>query len=323
MWSDLSRVWNALKRQASAPIEAQEAALLSEEEIADLANSLTLWRSNGAWKERLSQALRQGRQTSRFRGSGMEYEESRPYQAGDELRHMNWRLMARTGEAFSKRFEETRQSQWWVLLDSRESMRFGTRKRLKVTQAARLAGILAWIAQNEGLRLNLLRLDQELAHLPTLFGRNLFPQTMAFANQACPASNRIRWPSLEAALDHLLPKLKGGDRLWILSDFFDLSEQNLQRFSALSQSLNLHALWLIDPVEKALPEIPGMRLRSSETIDFQIQTPDQLAAYRTWAKAYFSDGERALCQAGVEASFIETTAEVEALLPILLRQLEL
>ncbi|MBF6057698.1 DUF58 domain-containing protein [Thiomicrorhabdus heinhorstiae] len=324
MLSNFVSGWQAVRQRFRAVAKRADAMpLLSDEEIAVLAESLESWRSKGAWKERLSQAMRQGRQSSRFRGSGMEYEESRPYLPGDELRHINWRLMARTGEAFSKRFEETRQSQWWILLDCRESMRFGTRKRLKATQAARLSGALAWMAQSEGLRLNLLRLDEELSSLPTLFGRDLFSQTMKFSSQACPPKEGANWPGLEAALNHLLPQFRGGDRLWILSDFYDLSDHSLQLIYALSECLNLHAIWLRDPVENALPDISGMSLHSAGSKALHIQNRQQLEAYQAWAQAYFSAGECRLRQAGVEMSFIESTDEVEDFMSRLLHQLEL
>jgi len=65
----------------------------------------------------LSHAMRQGEQLSPFTGSGFEYQESRPYQMGDEIRRINWPLMAKTGKAYTKYFQEERQAKalFWLI----------------------------------------------------------------------------------------------------------------------------------------------------------------------------------------------------------------
>ena len=70
-----------------------------------------------------------------------------PTIAGDELRFMNWRATARTGEPHMKVFREERMPAVFIVVDRRQSMRFGTRKRLKVTQAVRAAAVTAFFAR--------------------------------------------------------------------------------------------------------------------------------------------------------------------------------
>ena len=94
-----------------------------------------------------------GPTVSAFRGRGMEYAESRPYTPGDDVRHIDWRVTARTGRAHSKVFQSERDRVTMLLVDRAPSMYFGTRVRLKSVQAARLAAVLAWAAQAEGDRL--------------------------------------------------------------------------------------------------------------------------------------------------------------------------
>ena len=100
------------------------------------------------------------------RGYGGDYEESRTYQPGDELRFMNWRLLARTGVPFVKVFREERQPGGFVLIDRRASMRFGTRRRLKVTQAARVAAWCAFRWQRRRVAIGGLLLEQPLRWFP-------------------------------------------------------------------------------------------------------------------------------------------------------------
>src|SRR5699024_3194729 len=85
------------------------------------------------------------------RGRGMDYLESRAYQPGDDVRHLDWRLTARSGRLHTKVFQEEGEQRVMLLLDSRASMRFGTRERFKSVQAARAMALAAWhVAQAGG-----------------------------------------------------------------------------------------------------------------------------------------------------------------------------
>ena len=90
---------------------------------------------------------------SAFRGRGMEYAESRPYAPGDDVRHIDWRVTARTGRAHSKVFQTERDRVTLLVVDRSVPMQFGTRVRLKSVQAARLGATLAWAAFAQGDRI--------------------------------------------------------------------------------------------------------------------------------------------------------------------------
>ena len=99
---------------------------------------------------------------STYRGHGIDYEESRLYQSGDDPRYMNWQLSARTGQHYMKVFREERQPGIFILIDRRNSMRFGTQQRLKVTQAVRAAAIAAFSAQENNFSIGGVILDDEI-----------------------------------------------------------------------------------------------------------------------------------------------------------------
>lgn len=90
---------------------------------------------------------------SPLRGRGMEYAESRPYLPGDDARHIDWRLSARTGKAHSKLFHPERERTTLLVCDASPNLRFGTRVRLKSVQAARAAALAAWAAARSGERI--------------------------------------------------------------------------------------------------------------------------------------------------------------------------
>ena len=129
------RLWQTLSRNdLLAPSDHTLAPLLDSKTIADLRQ-----RSLGVidHKTKNTSVLHRehGEYVSPRRGYGLDYEESRVYQPGDDLRFMNWRLTARSGEPHIKVFREERRPSAFILLDRRNGMRFGTRLRLKVTQA--------------------------------------------------------------------------------------------------------------------------------------------------------------------------------------------
>ena len=103
-----------------------------------------------------SRALRNGQQSSRLYGRGMDYAESRAYQAGDDVRRLDWRLTARSGKLHTKLFQEDREGSLLILLDTHASMHFGTRERFKSVQAARAAAAAAWYAVRAGERVGVM-----------------------------------------------------------------------------------------------------------------------------------------------------------------------
>ena len=98
-------------------------------------------------------ALMAGGHLSRFQGRGMEFDEVRPYQPGDDIRNMDWRVTARTGKPHTKLFREERERPALLLLDLRPAMFFATRGALKAVVAAECAALLAWRVVHQGDRI--------------------------------------------------------------------------------------------------------------------------------------------------------------------------
>ncbi|MCK4834519.1 MAG: DUF58 domain-containing protein, partial [Gammaproteobacteria bacterium] len=94
-----------------------------------------------------------GAYLSSFKGRGMEFDESRIYQAGDDIRNMDWRVTARTGSAHTKVFCEERERPVLLWLDLSTSMMFATRKKFKSVIAAEIASLIAWSAAKNNDRL--------------------------------------------------------------------------------------------------------------------------------------------------------------------------
>lgn len=158
-----------------------------------------------------------GPTVSAFRGRGMEYAESRPYTPGDDVRHIDWRVTARTGRAHSKVFQAERDRVTMVVVDRAPGMYFGTRTRLKSTQAARLAATMAWAAFAEGDRLAACA-GTEL--VPPSRGRNGVLHVLGALSRwsDAPGLAADGAGSLEAALQAAARVLHSGSHVLLLAD---------------------------------------------------------------------------------------------------------
>ena len=105
-----------------------------------------------------------GAHLSRFQGCGIEFDEVRPYQQGDDIRGMDWRVTARTGKPHTKLFREERERPAMLLLDMRPAMFFATRGALKAVVAAECASLLAWSILHQGDRVGSMLFDASAAN---------------------------------------------------------------------------------------------------------------------------------------------------------------
>ena len=209
-------------------------------------------------------AARIGLHQSRVRGRGMDFSEARNYQAGDEVRHMEWRMTARTGRPHVKVYHEERERPVLLVVDFCPSMFFGTRVAFKSVIAARLAAILAWTAAEQGDRVGGLLYSPE-AHraftprtrragvLPFLAGLSHYSQE----NQ--PVSDQGT-QAFDQALTRIQRLLKPGSIVVLISDFYHWQDHHERLLRRLSGHHDLLAYHICDPLELGppLPQLYGM-----------------------------------------------------------------
>ncbi|MET4755149.1 DUF58 domain-containing protein [Endozoicomonas sp. NE40] len=111
-------------------------------------------------RERL-RSLLQGRSRTRIRGNGLDIDEVRPYQWGDDPRHIDWKMTARLQKPHVKLFTEERETPMVILVDQRQDMFLGTRLMTKSYAAATLAGLFAWVATLLGEKVEMLIFDDQ------------------------------------------------------------------------------------------------------------------------------------------------------------------
>ncbi|MCW8929382.1 MAG: DUF58 domain-containing protein [Gammaproteobacteria bacterium] len=94
-----------------------------------------------------------GNYSSPFKGRGLNFDEVRPYQAGDDIRNIDWNVTARTDKVHTKVFQEERERPVFIIVDLSNSMYFGTRHCLKSVTAAKAAALFAWAGADNNNRI--------------------------------------------------------------------------------------------------------------------------------------------------------------------------
>lgn len=201
-----------------------------------------------------------GARLSRQRGRGMEFDEVRCYQPGDDVRNIDWRVTARRSLAHTKVFREERERPLHLLVDLRRNMFFGSR-RLKSRVACELTALLAWAACDSGDRVGGLVFGAaSSAHLRSGRGHHgvlrLIHALRTIAGELLqPDSSAQR---LSGMLEALRRVARPGSDLVVISDFSDLPEDPMaeHQLFELSRHCNLHLVAVRDPLELQLPP-PG------------------------------------------------------------------
>lgn len=211
---------------------------------------------------RVRMAIRDGHHLSHIRGRGMEYDDVRQYQPGDDIRHLDWHLMARTGEAYTKLFREERERPVFVITDLRPTMQFATRGHFKAVLASYAASMVVWntLAQGDRVGAHLFGADDDLLFKPTNARQRVMGLMAELAERHYqPNSERVQPISLAAALSKAERYLSSGTLVYLFSDFHDVDAAAQQHLMRLAKRCELKLVLISDPLEEQLPK--GRRYR--------------------------------------------------------------
>jgi len=199
-----------------------------------------------------------GPNKSNFRGRGIDFEEVRDYQHGDDIRTIDWRVTARTGNAHTKLFREERERPVLVVVDQRSSMFFGSQYCFKSVLAGQIASLLAWSALHRGDRVGGLVFD-DVRHREIRPRRSrktvltLLSQIAAF-NRALPGSPESGNGGFAGMLSNLRRIARPGSSLFLVSDFRGGADHVArEHLFELAKHTELTAIACTDPLEYRLP----------------------------------------------------------------------
>ena len=208
-------------------------------------------------KNRKAISFLSGPYKTQIRGRGMEFEDVREYQAGDDIRNIDWRVSARTGKAHSKIFHEEREKPVLIVVDQRQNMFFASTTAMKSVLAADLAAYIAWAAKHKGDRVGALIFNNEdKQDIRPRNQRKTVLQILHFLsqyNQQLNGFNQAKNHSINEALLELKRIAKPGTQIFIISDFCDIDEGSKNLLHDLAKHSEVVALQTLDTLEENLP----------------------------------------------------------------------
>jgi len=217
-----------------------------------------------------------GLYASVFRGTGLDFEEVREYQEGDDVRNMDWKVTARTNVPHMKVFREERERSVLLCVDKSPHMNFGTRGTFKSVQAARAAALLGWAANSLNDRVGgLLYGDAATGQQhfrPTKDRRALWRLLHALSRPG--AEEPSSGDPLSAALKRAEQTSNIGSLLFVIGDFnrdIGTLEQGLGR---ICQRHNVALLPVDDPADRELPSMGRVVFHDPRGSRVEIDTDD-------------------------------------------------
>ena len=261
-----------------------------------------------------------GAERTRFRGRGMDFEEVRLYQPGDDVRSIDWRVTARTQVPHTKLYREERERPVLVLVDQRSSLFFGSQRCFKSVLAAHIGANIAWAALNNSDRIGGLVVgdsDQreirprrsKHAVLELLHQLQDFNQQLRSPVPLPNANNLTRFISDARRI------AKPGCALFLISDFHDFTAQSEQQLFELARHTDITLIHVYDPLEKHLHS--NSRLTVSDG-NRRLQLPtDETEFQQAYENAYASHLDfltRSAKRLGISLLSYATTDNVQQLL---------
>lgn len=210
-----------------------------------------------------------GEYHSVFKGQGMQFEEVRQYQPGDEVRSIDWNVTARMGEPFVKRYREERELSVVFLVDLSASGEFGSRDNLKNEVAAEICALLAFSAIKNNDKVGLIIFTEEIElFVPPAKGTSHVLRVIRELLEYKPRRTRT---DIRAGIDYLARISRKRSVVFLVSDFLESGYERALR--TLGRRHDVIAVSISDPLELAFPDVGLVALEDAETGDWvQIDT---------------------------------------------------
>jgi len=257
----------------------------------------------------LVNSLFTGEYRSVFKGQGMEFAEVREYQAGDEVRSIDWNVTARMGRPFVKRYIEERELTVMLAVDLSGSERFGTRGRFKSELASELAAVLAMSAIRNNDRVGALLFTDRIEHVvPPRKGRRHALRLMRDLLVFEPVGTKT---DLAAALEYTSRMLAHKAIIFVVSDF---QSANIEHpLKLLAQRHDVVAVTVDDPSEQALPDVGLARFvdpESGVTLDVDTSDPAVRAQFAAAVEQELAERRHLLRRLAIDEIPVHTDGSV-------------
>jgi uncharacterized protein (DUF58 family) len=209
------------------------------------------------------EGLRAGSHRSPFHGYSAEFQQHRPYRAGDDLKYLDWKILARTDRLYTRQFRESTSMGVMLVLDSSASMAFPVEGVSKFRYASIVTAALAYLICTQGDAVGLMTTEgSRLAYLPARGGRPHLRSLIARVDRLTPTGE---WqPDRVIARSAELLKRRGA--LVVISDFYDAeaeTQRELRRVTRRGHDATI--LQVLSPPELLFPYDGQIEFEDSET----------------------------------------------------------
>lgn len=214
--------------------------------------------------KKISRSALIGDYASAFKGVGLEFDQLRAYEPGDDIRSIDWNASARTNETMVKTFIQERDRTVLVAIDTSASMFYGSRESLKYDLACTIAGAVGSVAVNSHDKFGAILFSSGVdAWFPPARG---FGHLAHVVDAACQVTKGAPSTSLEGLFSFLMQlKNKRGVVVFVVSDWLDAKIAHMTSLAAAARHYDLVAISISDPAELDLPAFGLLPLRDSES----------------------------------------------------------
>ena len=248
-----------------------------------------------------------GSYLSVFKGRGIEFDQVRKYEPGDDVRSVDWNVTARMGDLYVKRFNEERELTMMLMVDASASNDFGTQGQFKRDAAIEMTAMLAFAAVRNNDKVGLILFtDRVEKFIPPRKGRKhilrILRELLAFEPQG-------RGTDLRVALDYLNRMLKRRGIVVLVSDFQADPESYRKAMTIAGKKHDVIAIDLRDPMESEIAPVGLLALQDAETGELvEVDTSDKAwrAAFAKRMQEYEAAKKRVWNGARVERIVLET-----------------
>ena len=226
---------------------------------------------------------------SKLRGRGVDFDQVRVYQAGDDVRTIDWRVTARTQEPHTKLFHEERERPIFIMVEQSRRLFFGSSLQFKSVLAAQAASLFGWAALAHNDRIGGLVFGDSEHHeiKPRRSKQSLLQllNRLARANQSLHAEAQNGRDSFGLALRRAREVLRPGSLAIIVCDERALNEAAEQQLSLLARHTDLVLLPVSDPLDHGLPAAGLLRFTEhGAQLELDTHSPDLRSAYQHQAE---------------------------------------
>jgi uncharacterized protein (DUF58 family) len=202
-----------------------------------------------------------GEYHSTFKGQGMEFEEVRPYQPGDDIRLIDWNVTARTGQPYIKVFREERELSVVLMVDASSSGRFGTRARFKSETAAELCAVLAFSAIKNNDKVGLIIFTDTIEKfVPPKKGR---AHVLRLIREVLYFQPKGKGTNIAGAIQYMSRVVRRKSVVFMISDF--MSEGFFKPMQIVNNKHDVIAIKISDPRESTFDNFGLIELEDTET----------------------------------------------------------